>query len=137
MTSKVAEGLQRVKELVENMQPGEQKVADLARDTTDVNGCLPFTTDHGVKVSNTDFWLRLASENQTGPSLLEDQIAREKVSPTSLVYLPIVFQALRATYGNHRARSIDLTMKESQNVLSMHEEQVLLGTSSSSRARQT
>ncbi|KAG5303355.1 catalase isozyme A [Histoplasma capsulatum G186AR] len=79
MTSKVAEGLQRVKELVENMQPGEQKIADLARDTTDVNGCLPFTTDHGVKVSNTDFWLRLASENQTGPSLLEDQIAREKI----------------------------------------------------------
>lgn len=83
MTSKVAEGLQRVKELVENMQPGEQKVVDLARDTTDVNGCLPFTTDHGVKVSDTDFWLRLASENQTGPSLLEDQIAREKVSSTS------------------------------------------------------
>ena len=37
------------------------------------------TTDHGVKVQDTDHWLRVSSENHIGPSLLEDQIAREKI----------------------------------------------------------
>ncbi|PGH11769.1 catalase A [Helicocarpus griseus UAMH5409] len=79
MTSAASDGLRKIQELMENMHPGDKKVADLARDTTDVHAPAPFTTDHGTKVSNTDQWLRLASENQTGPSLLEDQIAREKI----------------------------------------------------------
>jgi catalase len=73
------------------------KVADLQRDIVDptsgpVHG---LTTDHGVKVSNTDDWCvfmlsrrnhiinRLARlkviDGRAGPSLLEDQISREKI----------------------------------------------------------
>lgn len=53
------------------------KVADLQRDIVDpsVHG---LTTDHGVKVSNTDDWLKV-TEGKAGPSLLEDQISREKI----------------------------------------------------------
>ena len=36
-------------------------------------------SDYGVKQSNTDDWLRVATEDQTGPSLLEDNFGREKV----------------------------------------------------------
>ncbi|EEH22140.2 catalase A [Paracoccidioides brasiliensis Pb03] len=79
MASKATEGLRKIQEIMESMHPGNKKVADLARDTVDVHAPAPFTTDHGTKVSNTDNWLRAASENQTGPSLLEDQIAREKI----------------------------------------------------------
>ena len=37
------------------------------------------TTDYGVKQSNTDDWLRVASEDKTGPALLEDHASREKI----------------------------------------------------------
>lgn len=99
MASKTAEGLRKIRNLVENMQPGEQKIADLARDTTDVHGSTPFTTDHGVKVSDTDNWLRFASENQTGPALLEDQIAREKVF-AAFPLCHVSFRCFRATRAN-------------------------------------
>ncbi|KAI1797596.1 catalase [Ganoderma leucocontextum] len=57
------------------------KVADLAKETIDL-GKPPrkgITTDHGVYVSDTDNWLTAADGNRPGPSLLEDQIAREKI----------------------------------------------------------
>lgn len=37
------------------------------------------TSDYGVKQNNTDNWLRVNSEDQTGASLLEDAFGREKV----------------------------------------------------------
>ncbi|TGZ83526.1 catalase-domain-containing protein [Ascodesmis nigricans] len=38
------------------------------------------TTDHGVKVHDTDHWLKaIDPTGRAGPSLLEDQIAREKI----------------------------------------------------------
>lgn len=37
------------------------------------------TTNYGVKQSNTDDWLRVASEDHTGPDLLEDHASREKI----------------------------------------------------------
>ena len=55
------------------------KYADLQKDTVDIQDKQHMTTDHGVKISNPDQWLRVVDEKKTGPSLLEDQIAREKV----------------------------------------------------------
>ena len=80
MAQVIAEGLHKIQGAVQNAGSKEKKIVDLGRDTTDVHAKTPFTTDHGMKVSNTDNWLRSVSEDQTGPSLLEDQIAREKVS---------------------------------------------------------
>lgn len=59
----------------------DTKQADLQKDTVEVNGSQPLTTDYGIKVNNTDNWLRGVDGSTTGPSLLEDQIAREKVFP--------------------------------------------------------
>jgi len=42
------------------------------------------TSDFGVKQNNTDQWLRVATEDQTGPSLLEDTFGREKVCGATL-----------------------------------------------------
>lgn len=57
-----------------------KKVVDLARDTKDVHDKnWRITSDYGVKQNSTDDWLRVASEDKTGPSLLEDPFAREKV----------------------------------------------------------
>ncbi|KAJ3520830.1 hypothetical protein NM688_g9107 [Phlebia brevispora] len=54
------------------------KIADLQRDLIDQSkGGL--TTDHGVKVSDHDNWLKVTDGTHAGPSLLEDQIAREKI----------------------------------------------------------
>jgi catalase len=59
---------------------GDKKQQDMAKDTKDVmdkNNRL--TTDFGVKVDNTDNWLRVATEDTTGPMLLEDGHGREKI----------------------------------------------------------
>ena len=71
-------GIRKAKEMASGFTEGK-KVADMSRDTTDVHAPNPFTTDHGTKVENTDNWARVVDDKHTGPSLLEDQIAREKV----------------------------------------------------------
>jgi len=55
------------------------KFRDMAKDTVELNGKQHMTTDYGIKISDPDHWLRVGSNSNTGPSLLEDQIAREKV----------------------------------------------------------
>ncbi|KAJ6084360.1 hypothetical protein N7486_011160 [Penicillium sp. IBT 16267x] len=55
------------------------KIADMAKDTVDVHTKQNMTTDYGIKITDPDHWLRVVSDSNTGPSLLEDQIAREKI----------------------------------------------------------
>ncbi|KAK2460640.1 hypothetical protein APHAL10511_007110 [Amanita phalloides] len=54
------------------------KLEDLKRDIVDIKPDSILTTDHGVRIRDTDNWLKV-SDGDTGPSLLEDQIAREKI----------------------------------------------------------
>ena len=64
-----------------------KKIADLKKDVKDSHSKQPQTTDYGVKVADLDHWLKVVDEekNKVGPSLLEDQIARERVgTPSSL-----------------------------------------------------
>jgi catalase len=56
------------------------KLADMARDVSEPTDKDRLTSDFGVRQSNTDDWLRVANNDHTGPSLLEDPFAREKVS---------------------------------------------------------
>lgn len=84
MSSTVAGGLHKVQEVIQSAAGQDKKLIDLSRDTADVHKRTKFTTDHGVPVSDTDHWLRVVNEKTSGPSLLEDQIAREKVSTASL-----------------------------------------------------
>ncbi|KAJ5942732.1 hypothetical protein N7516_002900 [Penicillium verrucosum] len=62
-----------------NSKAADGKYADLQKDTVDVHNKQHMTTDNGVKISNPDQWLRVVDEKKIGPSLLEDQIAREKI----------------------------------------------------------
>jgi catalase len=70
------------------------KIKDLTADTVHVTPASGLTTDHGVKVSDTDNWyvwlsmikrrayphrLKVTDGIHAGPSLLEDQISREKI----------------------------------------------------------
>ncbi|KAH0551245.1 hypothetical protein GP486_007455 [Trichoglossum hirsutum] len=73
--------MERAKETIIGMAGyHDSKVQDLKRDTVDGNSKRGvITTDAGVSVSNTDDWLKLSTEHRTGPMLLEDQIAREKI----------------------------------------------------------
>ncbi|TFY83317.1 hypothetical protein EWM64_g695 [Hericium alpestre] len=59
------------------------KANDMQRDMLDPSkGENYHTTSHGVKVANDDSWLKVsdASGKNVGPHLLEDQIAREKIT---------------------------------------------------------
>jgi catalase len=59
---------------------GDKKAADLQKDTVDYHAKgNVITTDYGVKQSNTDDWLKVATEDHTGPQLLEDHMGREKI----------------------------------------------------------
>ncbi|PGH12763.1 catalase A [Polytolypa hystricis UAMH7299] len=104
MTTKASAGLHKLQEVVQGASSGDKKLTDLARDTADVHAPLPFTTDHGVKVSNTDNWLRLADEKNTGPSLLEDQIAREKITRFDHERIPerVVHARGTGAFGNFK-----------------------------------
>ena len=68
-----------VQQQIDNAKSGDGKVKDLQKDTYELNDKQHMTTDHGVKISDPDHWLRVVNEKQTGPMLLEDQIGREKV----------------------------------------------------------
>ncbi|KAF8810089.1 catalase [Phlegmacium glaucopus] len=56
-----------------------EKVKALEACTIDTSGDQVLTSDHGVKMSDTDNWLKISDGSTNGPSLLEDQFAREKI----------------------------------------------------------
>ncbi|KAJ7654073.1 catalase [Mycena polygramma] len=55
------------------------KIADLQRCTVKTTPSTGLTTDHGLRVSDTDNWLKASDGVEPGPALLEDNIAREKI----------------------------------------------------------
>lgn len=83
MAQDVVSGLNAAKDAVASQAskaPQNKKVADLARDMQEEYGPDQHaTTDYGIKISDHDHTLKIASDQHTGPQLLEDQIAREKV----------------------------------------------------------
>jgi catalase len=81
MASQIISGLSNAAEKAKDMTGAEsKKIAQLAADTKDVHDpSYRITSDYGVKQTNTDDWLKVASEGKQGPMLLEDHFAREKV----------------------------------------------------------
>jgi catalase len=81
MASSIISSVSNMAEKAKDMTGGEsKKIAQLAADTKDVHDkSWRITSDYGVKQTNTDDWLKVASEDQQGPMLLEDHFAREKV----------------------------------------------------------
>ena len=64
----------KVKDLAPNMKNAEDEKARI-------------TSDFGVKETTADDWLKVVNEDKTGPLLLEDPFAREKVF-ASPAYIP-------------------------------------------------
>lgn len=106
------------------MSVKDAKLNDLSKDTVDINTKNHMTTDYGIKIENPDNWLRAVDGNQTGPSLLEDQIAREKVC---------IFRSLNWDRGSLYSRLCDSTMNGFPNVSSMPVAQELLALSNFTR----
>jgi catalase len=63
------------------MKAAQVKAEQLSSNTAEPSKESRITSDFGTKQSNTDDWLRVANGDKTGPSLLEDVFAREKVWP--------------------------------------------------------
>ena len=77
MMSTINNGLEK---LGLNGVAADKKAADLQKDTVDYHAAGNVITTHfGVKQSNTDDWLKIATEDHTGPQLLEDHMGREKI----------------------------------------------------------
>jgi len=55
------------------------KTTDLAQETKEMSNKDRLTTDYGVKQTSADDWLRVVSNDKTGPALLEDPFARERI----------------------------------------------------------
>lgn len=65
-----------------------KKIADLEAASKNVHDeSWRITSDWGTKQTNTDDWLMIASDDHTGPQLLEDGFGREKVSLHIQVHL--------------------------------------------------
>lgn len=80
MASSIADGMHKIVNM-DRAASSNPKLADLAKDTTHYDSSKnKMTTDWGNKVSNTDHWQTASTEDHIGPSLLEDNHAREKVS---------------------------------------------------------
>lgn len=79
MASTIASGLGKAQEALKGHAQGA-KIEQLAAVTKDYNDpSNRITSDYGVKQENTDHWLTVASEDHTGPMLLEDSFGREKI----------------------------------------------------------
>lgn len=87
MAAIISGGLHKAQEVIQNTASKDKKMVDLERSTADVHTNQPITTDHGTRVSNTDNWLKSVDGKRTGPSLLEDQISREKVCVVTMTIL--------------------------------------------------
>ncbi|KAJ5669359.1 spore-specific catalase CatA [Penicillium macrosclerotiorum] len=104
MASKVVGGLHKAQEAVQRASSKEKKIVDLENDTANINSKQPLTTDHGVRVENTDQWLRVVDDKHTGPSLLEDQLAREKITRFDHERIPerVVHARGTGAFGNFK-----------------------------------
>lgn len=59
--------------------PTNDKTTHLNKDAQQLSSDVPMRTDFGVAISDPDNWLKLSDGDNNGPSLLEDNIAREKI----------------------------------------------------------
>lgn len=62
-----------------------EKILDMYPNTVNTHQTSKtMTTDFGTKINDADHWLKIVGNKGHGPSLLEDQIARERASPRFL-----------------------------------------------------
>lgn len=113
MTTQVAAGLQKAQQAVQDTATKNKKLVDLSAESVDGTAKEPQKTDHGVGITDPDHWLKLGDDKKAGPSLLEDQIAREKIHRFDHERIPerVVHARGTGAFGNFKlTKSIeDLT----------------------------
>lgn len=62
-----------------SMASQDAKINDLARNIRESDSNSRLTTDYGVKQTTADDWLKVVTEDKTGPMLLEDPFGRERI----------------------------------------------------------
>lgn len=126
-SSILSQGKEKIQEV---MSAKDQKATNLAANTKDVHDpSWRITSDWGVKQTNTDDWLKVATDDKTGPMLLEDGFSREKVRRHPPLYIAYSF--------SHNHRSTALTTNAFPNVLFTHEVLAPSESSPSSNQQQT
>ncbi|RDW72690.1 catalase catA [Aspergillus mulundensis] len=108
MATQLAAGLQKAQQAVQDTATKNKKAVDIAQDTVDVHSGQEQRTDFGVAISDPEHWLRVTNETHSGPSLLEDHIARERIHRFDHERIPerVVHARGTGAYGN-------FTLKES------------------------
>ncbi|KAL4984871.1 catalase A [Aspergillus falconensis] len=108
MATHIAAGLQKAQQAVQDTATKNKKVVDIAHDTVNVHTDQEQRTDFGVAITDPDHWLRVTNETHSGPSLLEDHIARERIHRFDHERIPerVVHARGTGAYGN-------FTLKES------------------------
>ncbi|KAL2786346.1 catalase-like domain-containing protein [Aspergillus keveii] len=104
MATSVAAGLQKAQQAVQDTATKNKKLVDLEADTVNAHTKHHQSTDHGVAISDPDHWLRVSNEQRSGPMLLEDQIAREKIHRFDHERIPerVVHARGTAAFGNFK-----------------------------------
>ncbi|KAH8801575.1 catalase-like domain-containing protein [Xylogone sp. PMI_703] len=79
MQSVLGSTVQKAGEAVAGSLSHNKKIKDMQERMANPTTSTPITTDTGVRVPDTDHWLSASTADHRGPSLLEDNIAREKI----------------------------------------------------------
>ncbi|KAK8116888.1 catalase [Apiospora kogelbergensis] len=84
----------------------DAKAAQLQQDIIEPTKDSRITTDFGVKQENTDEWLKVVSNDHTGPHLLEDAAGREKIHRFDHERIPerVVHARGTAAFGTFRLK---------------------------------
>ena len=106
MSNIISQAGQMAKEALTSA-PNSKKIEDLKQEFKECGKDARLTTDYGVKQTSADDWLKIVSDDKTGPALLEDPFARERVS-----HIPPVTPTLQKTPTN-TSRSCASTTRES------------------------
>ena len=108
MATSITAGLQKAQQAVQDTATKNKKIVDISHDTVNVHTDQEQRTDFGVAITDPDHWLRVTNETHSGPSLLEDHIARERIHRFDHERIPerVVHARGTGAYGN-------FTLKES------------------------
>jgi catalase len=80
MQSAIGDIAHKAEVAISGAMESNKKIAEIKNDYRNPKDGALLTSDFGVKNPTHDNWLSATTEDRKGPALLEDNLAREKVS---------------------------------------------------------
>ncbi|PQE16500.1 catalase A protein [Rutstroemia sp. NJR-2017a BBW] len=104
MQSVIGGTVQKAGEAISGALSSNKKLADMQHNIREPNAKDPLTTDFGAKQSSHDIWLQASTAERQGPSLLEDNFAREKITRFDHERIPerVVHARGSGAFGNFK-----------------------------------